>query len=145
LGCNNPVRYLVQEAIQEFGPERHVSCILSIGTGKRKAAGFKKPSLGQRALPTELIRVLARMATDTEAEAQEMASRYQHCDNLYHRLNVDDGLGEILLEEWKALGDVKTHTNVYVRRANISHEIDDIVNILIGRANGTFPLGRLGI
>lgn len=145
LGCNNPVRYLVQEAIQEFGLERHVSCILSIGTGKPKVAKFNKPSLGQRALPTELIRVLASMATDTEAEAEIMASRYQQCTNLYHRLNVDDGLGEILLQEWKALGDVKTYTHAYLSRTNISDEIDTIVEALLGRAEKTFLLGKLGI
>jgi hypothetical protein len=145
LGCNNPVRYLIQEAIQEFGPERHVSCILSIGTGKPKVAAFKKPSLGQRALPTELIGVLAKMATDTEAEAQTMASRYQHCSNLYHRLNVDDGLGEILLQEWEALGDVKTYTHAYLGRGDISCEIDAIVKTLLRTPCETFALSKLGI
>jgi predicted acylesterase/phospholipase RssA len=144
LGCNNPIRYLVQEARQEFGLERHVSCILSIGMGKRKVAEFKKPSLGQRAVPTKLIRVLASMATDTEAEADAMASRYQQCTNLYHRLNVDDGLDEISLEEWEALGDVKTHTHAYLRQMKTSHEIDTIVKALLGNADETFPLKKLG-
>lgn len=59
MGCNNPIRYLIKEAQREFGPQRDVSCIISIGTGKPKVAGFKALSLLQRALPLDLIKVLA--------------------------------------------------------------------------------------
>jgi hypothetical protein len=31
MGCNNPMRYLVEEAGNEFDPKRMVSCIVSIG------------------------------------------------------------------------------------------------------------------
>ena len=69
MGCNNPVRYLIEKAQREFGLAREVSCIVSIGTGMPKVAGFESPGLFQRALPLDLIKVLASMATDSEAEA----------------------------------------------------------------------------
>ncbi len=114
MGCHNPVRYLVEEAGKEFGPERTASCIISTGTGKPKVAGFKAPGLFQRVLPLELIQVLADMATDTEAEASAMEARFRNCPGLYHRLNVERGLEEVSLEEWGKLGDAKQRTMAYL-------------------------------
>jgi hypothetical protein len=142
LGCNNPLRYLVKEAQREFGtttPMREVSCIVSIGTG------FKKPNLFQRALQSDLIKVLASMATDTEDEEKLARDRYKSCPGLYHRLNVERGLEEVSLEEWKKLGEIKTHTRAYLRGYDASNDIDAIVKALVGRPLRTFPLGRLGI
>lgn len=144
MGCNNPVRYLIEEAQREFGPGRAVSCIISIGTGKPKVAGFEAPGLFQRALPLDLIKVLARMATDSEVEASLMKARYQNCPGLYHRLNVERGLEDVALEEWEKLGDVKTHSMAYLEQADVSKDIDVIVNALIGRSSQTFHLGQLG-
>jgi hypothetical protein len=78
---------------------REVSCIVSIGTGKPRVAGFEAPGLFQRALPLDLIKVLASMATDSEAEASVMKARYQNCPGLYYRLNVEIRLEEVTLEE----------------------------------------------
>lgn len=145
MGCNNPVRYLIEEAGQEFSAERMVSCIVSIGTGKPKVAGFNAPGLFQRVLPRELIKVLADMATDTEAEASAMEARLQNCPGLYHRLNVERGLDEISLEEWEKLGDVKQHTMAYLSDNAVSRRIDVIVDALVGKSQQFYPLGQLGV
>lgn len=145
LGCNNPVRYLVEEAAKEFGPDRKVNCIISIGTGKPKVAGFKGPGMFQRAIPLELIDVLKKMATDSEVEASRMEARYQNCPGLYHRLNVEQGLQMISLEEWEKLAEVRTHTKAYLNNNTISQGIDVIVDALIGKSSQEFPLGQLGI
>ncbi len=144
IGCNNPVEYLVKEAMREFGPKKAVACIVSIGTGKPKVAGFKAPSRFQRVLPLDLIKVITAITTDSEAVAAVMASRYQHCDGLYHRLNVERGLEQVSLEEWEKLGEVTTHTMEYLRGKEISHGLDTIVNALVGKPGRTFTLGRLG-
>lgn len=145
LGCNNPVRYLVEEATKEFGLERKVGCIVSIGTGKPMVAGFKAPSLFQRVLPLELVKVLASIATDTEGESSRMKSRFQNCPGLYHRLNVEQGLQGISLEEWDKLGEIKSHTMAYLNDDTVSQGIDVIVDALIGKSAEGFPLGQLGI
>ena len=144
IGCNNPVRYLIEEAQREFGLVREVSCIISIGTGKPKVAGFKAPGLFQRTLPLDLINVLASMATDSEAEASVMKARYRNCPGLYHRLNVERGLEGVALEEWEKLGEVKTHTMAYLRGDDINSDVDVIVDALVGRSSQTFRLGQLG-
>jgi hypothetical protein len=140
------VKELLHEAAHEFGEERRVSCIISIGTGKPKVTGFKKSGFGlQRVLPLDLINALARMATDSEAEAAEIKEKYRNCTGLYHRLNVDRGLESISLEEWEKLGEVKTHTTAYLNDQDVSREVDEIVKALIGRPSLTYPLGHLGI
>jgi hypothetical protein len=144
MGCNNPVRYLVKEAQREFGPDREVGCIVSIGTGMPKVAGFKAPTGFQRALPRDLIKVLVSMATDSEAESLAMKERYQNCPGLYHRLNVERGLEEVSLEEWGKLGEVVAHTMVYLEGADVSNDVDVIVGALVGKSQQTFHLGQLG-
>src|ERR1700690_2286849 len=34
LGCNNPIRQVLEEAEIAFGPGRRIACIVSIGTGQ---------------------------------------------------------------------------------------------------------------
>ncbi|OBT71251.1 hypothetical protein VF21_09480 [Pseudogymnoascus sp. 05NY08] len=143
MGCNNPVRYLVEEAINEFGPDRKVDCIISIGTGKSMAAGFKAPGIFQRAVPLDLIKVMKKMATDSEAEASRMKDRLRNCHGLYHRLNVEQGLELVSLQEWEKLGEVKTHTEAYLRDKTIKQEIGVIVDALVGKPSDAFPLGQL--
>lgn len=121
-----------------------VSCIVSIGAGRPKVTGVEAPSLFQRLLPLTLIKVLAKLATDTEAEARDMENRFQNCPGVYHRLNVNSGLEEISLEEWEKLGDVKQHTMTYLGDAAVSKEIDTIVNALTRKTSTTLPLGQLG-
>lgn len=145
MGCNNPTRYLLEEAKKEFGPERTVSCIVSIGTGQPKVTGIKTPGLFQRVFPSELIKALAGLATDTETEADAMKSRFQNYSGLYHRLNVERGLEEISLEEWEKLGDVRTHTMAYLNNSVVSLGIDVIVDALLRKTSQTFLLKQLGM
>src|SRR6266481_4925080 len=42
MGCNNPVQQVLQEAELMF-PDRHVACIVSIGTGQAQMIGIPKP------------------------------------------------------------------------------------------------------
>ncbi len=110
-----------------------------------EVTGFKKSGFGlQRVLPLDLIKSLAKMATDTEAEAVEIKERYRNCPGLYYRLNVDRGLENISLEECEKLAEVKTHTLAYLNNQNVSREVDEIVKVLIGRPSHIYPLRHLG-
>ena len=145
MGCNNPVKELVGEAEQVFGEDRDVACILSIGTGKPKVTGFKKPALGwQRILPVALIDALKQMVTDSEATAREMKQRYKNCPEVYYRLNADEGLEIIKLEHWESLGEVRTHTKTYLNKPDVSQEIDNIVASLVGTSSPRYTLRQLG-
>jgi patatin-like phospholipase/acyl hydrolase len=145
MGCNNPVRILVEEAGQEFDCEDKVACIISIGTGIPKVIAVDKPGFFQKVFPSQLIKALADITTSSESEAAAMEERYRSCPGLYHRLNVDRGLEEISLEEWEKLGDVKTHTEAYINdNPDVSRTIDKIVDALVGKETQNYTLGKLG-
>ncbi len=144
IGYNNPVQLAIQEAIENSDPDERVSCIVSIGTGKARLAGFKKPGLLQRVVPVDLIKTLAAMATSSETASKILAERYRNCPELYHRLNVETGLSAIALGEWEKLSEVKTHTVAYLEAPQINREIDVIVRTLLGRAAHSYQLGSLG-
>lgn len=78
MGCNNPTKQLMAEAEAVFGDFRDVACIVSIGTGKPKVTGFKKPLFWQRFIPLDLIEALKEMATNSESTAEQMATNYKH-------------------------------------------------------------------
>ncbi|KAH7323496.1 hypothetical protein BKA65DRAFT_510932 [Rhexocercosporidium sp. MPI-PUGE-AT-0058] len=143
LGYNNPVELAIQEAIHEFDPEMKLACIVSIGTGKTRLAGFKRPGLLQRVIPVDLIKTLATMATSSEAASKILEERYRNCPGLYHRLNVEKGLTEIALGEWERLSEVKTHTLAYLNLPEVDARINVIVNCLLGRPVPTYRLGAL--
>lgn len=144
VGYNNPVQLAVQEAVENFDTDTRVSCIVSVGTGKARLTGFKKPGLLQRVVPVDLIKTLAAMATSSETASKVLEERYRNCPGLYHRLNVETGLSAIALGEWEKLSEVKTHTMAYLETPEISRKIDVIVSTLLGRTAHSYPLGSLG-
>ena len=143
LGCNNPVNYVISEAIREFGESRPVGCILSVGTGLHRVPGFEPPSGSRRLLPIDLIKVLTRMATDSDEAETQMSKKFRNVADLYHRLNAGIELGEIKLYEWKRLSEVQAHTNAYLNTENVQRQLDVIVDALVGLPTQRVPLGLL--
>ncbi|KAF8544998.1 FabD lysophospholipase-like protein, partial [Trichophaea hybrida] len=118
MGWNNPVQQVLAEAHIIYD-NRPVDCILSVGTGRSLTAGLPPPDTFQRLLPTDAITVLKKLATDSEKTARDFEQRYQSSPGVYFRLNVEQGLQCISLEEWKKLGEVKTHTIQYLKEVKV--------------------------
>jgi hypothetical protein len=134
LGCNNPVRQLIEEAELTFAG-RLVDCIISIGTGKRETVGLRAPDAFQKWLPTKVIDVLKSLATDSQLTAEDAQKRCRSLPNFYFRLNVEHGMQGITLEEWEKLGEVATHTKRYLADPDVSAKVDNAVNVLLGRSD----------
>lgn len=66
LRCNNPVDEVLNEARDIFGNDRRVNCVVSIGTGHTGTIGLARPDAFQKVLPTKLIEVLKKIATDCQ-------------------------------------------------------------------------------
>jgi len=145
LGCNNPVKTLLKEAATEFGPEARISCIVSIGTGRRKVSQINPSSQYERTIPLQLVKALEAFTTSSEGIAKDMEKKYQVCPGLLQRLNVEFGLESTSLDEWSKLGEVKTHTEKYLKHEDVDRRIDLIVDALLGKAEKTYHFGQLGI
>ena len=106
--------------------------------------GLDKPDAFRKWLPTGLIKVLEKIATDTSKTAEEMEQKYKNVPGIYHRLDVNRGLQSISLDEWKRLGDVRAHTKNYVKLEVIDKHVDDVVSALQRSSHNTCEARRLG-
>jgi hypothetical protein len=110
LGYNNPIRMLLDET-RHIWPRREIGCIVSIGTGI-----LASKDIGRRIKP--LFESLKDIATDTEKVAgefrEEMKYKYGVEQKVYFRFNVQHGLEQVGLEEWKEMDRTKVATQDYV-------------------------------
>ena len=135
LGYNNPVKQVVAEAATHFGSDALVTCVVSIGTGQPKISSYDKPGLIQNAVPTRLADILKDIATDCETTGEDMHKRCRDNPGIYYRLNVNRGLDDIELDEWKRLPDVTEHTTKYLQREEVKQQVENIVEALCGESH----------
>ncbi|KAL6716128.1 hypothetical protein ACLMJK_005694 [Lecanora helva] len=126
IGCNNPVQQVIHEARRVFGEDAHISCIVSVGTGQSESVRLAEQNALRKLFPTHLVEVLKKIATDTGKVAENMDRSYANAPGLYTRLDVDHGLGNISLDEWNKLGDVRRHTKNYLRLPNVEKRVDEV-------------------
>ena len=145
-GCNNPIKQVIAEAVRVFGGEASVACIVSIGSGRGENVGLAQPDAFQKWLPTDLIRVMKEIVTDTGMTHEEMELRFKNMPGLYNRLDVDRGLHSVSLAEWKELGRVREHTKNYMKLEAIDRRVDHVVSALCGLCHGqSCKAGDLGM
>jgi len=130
LQFNNPTQLVLDEAFAIFGGASKLGCLVSIGTGHPGTIGLSQPDAFQKILPTEMVGVLKRIATNCEQIAHELAGRFRQSPHRYFRYNVAHGVGNISLEEWKKMNEVQTHTKAYMEEVDVSSSIDRAVDIL---------------
>src|SRR5882724_6398196 len=91
VGINNPIQQVLEEAELMF-PDRHIACIVSIGTGHTETINIPKSDGFQRAIPLNVVEAMGKIAIDCEASAQDAARRFEHTPVSYFRFNVEQGL-----------------------------------------------------
>ena len=130
LGCNNPVKQVLEEAEAAFGSNQYVACIISIGSGQPGVVGLKSPDAFQKALPLDLIPVLRQIATDCESAAEDIEKRFKSIPNLYFRFNVEQGMQGVTLAEGGKLGEVTQHTMQYIQKLAVGERINAAVKAI---------------
>ncbi|KAI9828855.1 MAG: hypothetical protein M1826_005959 [Phylliscum demangeonii] len=88
IKCNNPAIRLLTEAQTVFGGDRPLNCLVSIGTGHPGVIGLSKPDTFQKILPTAVLNVLKKIATDCGGTAHELSERFANAASSYFRFNV---------------------------------------------------------
>lgn len=107
---NNPIRLLINEANQIWGPHAKFACVLSIGTG----APPLQP-LGH--LGHQVLMTCTKKATETETTAKVFKSEHRHGlvrEGKYFRFNVAQGLQNVRLEEWEVFDLIDASTKNYL-------------------------------
>lgn len=123
MGNNNPVNLVVSEA-RNLWPSSPFAVILSLGTGKpsAKAVGTKGK---------DVLETCIRLATEAEHTARQFRENQPHMlqMNKYFRFNVEQGLQDVGMEEWKSLGKIiEPNTMDYLDE--VKDEIEKCATIL---------------
>ncbi|EXJ75745.1 uncharacterized protein A1O5_00252 [Cladophialophora psammophila CBS 110553] len=113
LGANNPVDEVEREATDIWCPKSGnlkdlIKCFVSIGTGNQGM----KPIANNVA--NFLSKTLVNMTTQTEQTAGSFSARWRDLSNRYFRFNVEQGLQEVGLAEYKELGRIEIATDDYL-------------------------------
>ena len=135
LGANNPVTEVEGEAINiwcsnEAG-ERElkplIKCFVSIGTGNPGKKAFED------GITKFLGETVVEIATDTENIAKRFIALWakQFDERRYFRFNVDQGLQDVGLEEYKKRGDIEAATEAYLvqqaQKSNVRYCIENLI------------------
>lgn len=131
LGANNPIVEVEGEAANIWSSgtgdlKPLVKCFISIGTGKP----------GKKALEDNVFKFLSKslvgIVTNTEETEQNFVARWakHYDDNRYFRFNVDQGLQEVGLAEYKEQGRMQAATDEYLRQQAQKFRVRDCVGNL---------------
>lgn len=128
LGANNPVDEVEGEASNiwcsgtgELKPL--VKCFISIGTGNPGKKPFKD------SIVKFLGQTVVQIATETENTEKRFIARWaKHFDEKrYFRFNVEQGLQEIGLEEYKKKGPMEAATEGYLTHTAQKFRVQDCI------------------
>ena len=149
LVCNNPSLEAYNEVCSmHYQPSEHkdnlsaspVSLFLSIGSGLKTS---KKQTTGLLKEYRSTMYLLRSKATDTEDREFLMRRLALHHRFPYLRFNVDKGVGELKLDEWKrpkkghdshdseTLRHIRIATRKYLDREDIQRDLEDCAQRLI--------------
>jgi patatin-like phospholipase/acyl hydrolase len=106
FGYNNPCEVLIAEAQRNLPAQHHLQ-ILSIGTGSGDPA-----SIGDTRM--DIVNALKCIVTSSNQVATRLDERYGDTHQ-YFRFNVDKGLEDIVLSDWKESSQIAAHTINYIR------------------------------
>lgn len=127
IGANNPVRYLIDEAVAEFGTGRRLGCVVSIGTGTRDLQLIGLRSFLQTPkYYFKLIGALKTTATDCEETHRQLQSKLAPFPGSYFRFNVPEVAELVKLNHYKKIPKLKSLTAAYLAREEVASEIEQV-------------------
>jgi hypothetical protein len=131
LGSNNPVDEVEGEASNIWCSETGdlkplVKCFISIGTGNPGIKAFEDSMI------KFLSQTVVQIATETENTEKRFIARWaKHFDEKrYFRFNVDQGLQNIGLDEYKKKGAVEAATEGYISHQAQKFRVRDCIQNL---------------
>lgn len=123
FGANNPCREIYEEVRRmNNNSQSCASIILSIGTGKNNEARRFKGTGFQRYL--NYLNFARKWASDSEQTHLAMLNARSEGHFDYFRLNVEEGLDLMKLDEWRARGPVRTKIGERICRFRSSSHKD---------------------
>ncbi|CUA70177.1 hypothetical protein RSOLAG22IIIB_00525 [Rhizoctonia solani] len=132
FGCNNPLSHVLTE-VKTLYLGRYIASVTSIGTGHTRTIQIPDTSFLRHLLPIPAIVAMKAIAADSERVAEDMARRFNSTEDVYFRLNVDQGMQNVGMDRWEQLAEVLGHTHAYMKLVDVSQKIDKLTQALDSR------------
>jgi len=117
LGANNPAEEVEEEAANIWCSDSReliplVKCFISVGTGRSGTEAIEDNAL------KFLSVTLTKMITETARTEQRLLARWAPLDRKrYFRFNVEQGLQDVVLSEYREQGKIQAVTDDYLHHA----------------------------
>ncbi|KAH8716803.1 acyl transferase/acyl hydrolase/lysophospholipase [Phaeosphaeriaceae sp. PMI808] len=124
LRYNNPIEKADQESRDLWPNEDRL--MISIGTGSAPGPNVLAGNIA------ELGKTLVKIVTDSEEENARFRRRNKDMveNNLLFRFNVLQGLADVRLDEWDAIGEIMAHTGSYLRSPDTARNFSTCANMM---------------
>ncbi|KAH8823074.1 acyl transferase/acyl hydrolase/lysophospholipase [Flagelloscypha sp. PMI_526] len=123
LGFSNPVEIVLDEIESLYSSSDSEICVLSLGVGHGGSSGRSSEDGSWESLLDDIAR-------GCERTAQRFVKMKKKG---YFRLNVQQGLQGIRLNDWTNPGDILTHTRSYLKDPEVKARQDQVVELLLRR------------
>jgi hypothetical protein len=122
-GMNNPVEHVLNEA-KSLWPDTPIQCIVSVGTGKADLKDF-----GENL--KEIVETLQRIATETDLTHQRFLAncKYYGLNGRYFRFEVQQGLGNVNLDEHEKIGTIEIASVRYLGTEETKACIESFISV----------------
>jgi hypothetical protein len=124
MGLSNPSSELIREFELQWKDEK-IAALISIGAGHEGVIQVADSSSSSNGLSS----TLNRMATDCERVALCLEDRFRN-NNIYFRLNVEQGLQRHADGIRTEIGEIMAHTKAYLQANKASDLVDELVESL---------------
>ncbi|KAG6875306.1 hypothetical protein C0992_004368, partial [Termitomyces sp. T32_za158] len=88
LGCSNPTRLVLNEAMEVFGLSQPVAYFVNIGAGNPGSVSW----VPHKGFGTKMMKLFYQISTDCEAEAENFVKSHRQISGMFYRFSVDQGL-----------------------------------------------------
>lgn len=124
LGYINPIMQVVAE-VTNMHPNRHVSCVLSIGAEHTYTTCAPNPTQSRGEIRTDAMAVTnSNLTTTSEMVTEDTAPQTQDATGVYYRFNIDQEVQRMNVVTWEGMDKAKEQSSEYVRKACTSQGMD---------------------
>jgi hypothetical protein len=115
----DPTTQLLDEAAHII-PDRNITCVMSVGAGQKQT--------GMAHMWFVMIRMLTAPAS-LVAECERTAQGLEN-PGIYFRFNVDEGMRDIGMSDWKDMSNAVGHARSYLRLPENDSKMAELVQVI---------------
>ncbi|KAM0229700.1 hypothetical protein ACHAPO_009770 [Fusarium lateritium] len=141
FGYNNPSDLILQEARSLWEGDHYLSLhtdvgvFISLGTGMGKIVRMDNDTImeglsAKLRAPVKAVEVMKKIVTGTATIHRNVAEQFGINSVRYYRFNVDHGLEDVKLFDYKKREDMEVDTTAYLDKIEVERELKRCVEVM---------------